>query len=83
MSSGAGEERRGAIKADKIDGMTVNHCCVFGLAALRCDVIALSAAICSLRCCKRAHCLYEGLNRLLNGSGFEVVLSFLPDYISF
>lgn len=30
MSSGAGEQRRGAIKADKIDWMTVNHCCVFG-----------------------------------------------------
>lgn len=30
MSSGAGLQQRGAIKRDKIDGMTVNHCCVFG-----------------------------------------------------
>lgn len=30
MSSGAGDQSRGAIKTDKIDRMTVNHCCVFG-----------------------------------------------------
>lgn len=30
MSSGAGEQRRGAIKIDKTDRMAVNHCCAFG-----------------------------------------------------
>lgn len=30
MSSGAGEQKKGAIKSDKTGRMTVNHCCVFG-----------------------------------------------------